>query len=150
MHMAEFLETTIDKFTFRVDSGCLYTSEGIWVRLEDGRVKLGLSDYLQQRSGDIAFVDVKPGGTILAVDDEFASIETVKTNLMLASPVSGNIVQVNPALEITPELINQDPFGKGWVCEVELSDWNANRTHLLDANAFFEKMKHDAEEAQRT
>ncbi len=147
--MTEFLEAAIDKFTFRVDPGCHYSSEGIWARFEDGRVRLGLSDFLQQRSGDIAFVDVKAAGTVLALDDEFASIETVKTNLMLASPVSGKVLQVNPALEMTPEVINQDPFGEGWLCEVELNDWDANRTLMLDADAYFEKMKHEAEEVQR-
>lgn len=147
--MTEFLEAAIDKFTFRVDPGCHYSSEGIWARFEDGRVRLGLSDFLQQRSGDIAFVDVKAAGTVLALDDEFASIETVKTNLMLASPVSGKVLQVNTALEMTPEVINQDPFGEGWLCEVELNDWDANRTLMLDADAYFEKMKHEAEEVQR-
>lgn len=148
--MTEFMETTIDKFTFRVDPTCLYSGEGVWVRLEDGRVTLGISDFLQQRSGDIAFAELKPAGTPLAVGDEFASIETVKANVMLASPVSGKVVQVNPALETTPELINQDPFGKGWVCQVELNNWDADRPRLLDGAAYFEKMKHDAEEAQRT
>lgn len=147
--MNGFLEITIDKFTFRVDRACLYSGEGVWVRLEGGRVRLGLSDFLQQRSGDIAFAEVKPAGTVLALDDEFASIETVKANVMLASPVSGKIVQVNLALEITPELVNKDPFGDGWLCEVELSDWEGDRRRLLDADAYFEKMKHDAEEEQR-
>lgn len=148
--MTEFLQATIDKFTFKVDPQCLYSSEGIWARLEDGLVRLGLSDFLQQRSGDIAFVDVKPKGTVLAVDDEFASLETVKVNLMLASPVSGKVVQVNSALEVTPEVINQDPFGDGWLCEVELSDWDADRAHLLDGPAYFEKMQQDAREARLT
>lgn len=147
--MTAFLETTIDKFTFRVDPTCLYSSEGIWARLNDGLVRLGLSDFLQQRSGDIAFVDVKPAGTILAFDDEFASIETIKVNVMLGSPVSGKMVRVNPALETKPEIINQDPFGEGWVCEVELSNWDADRIRLLDSGAYFEKMKHEAEEAKR-
>jgi glycine cleavage system H protein len=147
--MTEFMETTIDKFTFRVDPNCLYSGEGVWVRLEDGKARLGLSDFLQQRSGDIAFADVKPTGTVLAIGDEFASIETVKANVMLASPVSGKVLRVNPALETTPELINQDPFGKGWVCEVELNSWDSDRPRLLDAAAYFEKMKQDAEEAQR-
>jgi len=147
--MTDFLETTIDKFTFRVDPTCLYSAEGIWVRYEDGWARLGLSDFLQQRSGDIAFVDVKPAGTVLAPDDEFASIETVKANVMLASPVSGKVVTVNPALETKPEVINQEPFGDGWVCEVALSDWDADRQHLLDADVYFDKMKQEAQEAQR-
>ena len=148
--MPEFLETTIDKFTFRVDPSCLYSSEGIWVRLEGDRAKLGLSDFLQQRSGDIAFVDIKPPGTILAPDDEFASIETVKANVMLAVPVSGQVGQVNSSVERKPEIINQDPFGEGWLCEVILSDWDADRLNLLDAGTYFEKMKHEAMEAQQS
>jgi glycine cleavage system H protein len=148
-HMADFLEVTIDKFTFRVDPCCLYSSEGVWSRIENGRVRLGLSDYVQQRSGDIAFIDVKPAGTVLARGDEFASIETVKANVMLASPVSGKIILVNPALEIKPELINQAPFGDGWVCEVEADNLAADRQVMQDADAYFKKMKSEAEEEVR-
>lgn len=147
--MNDFLETTIDKFTFRVDQSCLYSSEGIWARMDGGRVRLGLSDFLQQRSGDIAFIEIKPAGTLLKLDDEFASIETVKVNVMLASPVSGKIVLVNQALELRPELINQDPFGDGWVCEVEADNLESDRRLMLDADAYFLKMKIEAEEAQR-
>lgn len=148
--MTDFLETTIDKFTFRVDPACLYSDDDIWVRLEGGRAKLGMSDIFQQRSGDIAFVDVKPAGTVLAFNEEFASIETVKVNVALISPVSGEVVGVNPALKLTPEVINQDPFGEGWLCEVALSDWDANRLLLLDAAAYLKKMKHDVSEAGKS
>jgi len=147
--MSDFLEVTIDKFTFRVDQSCHYSSEGIWARMEDGRVRLGLSDFLQQRSGDIAFIDVKPAETLLKLDDEFASIETVKVNVMLASPVSGKIVLVNPALDLKPELINQAPFGEGWVCEVEADNLDADRQRMLDADTYFKKMKSEAEEEVR-
>ena len=147
--MADFLEVTIDKFTFRVDTSCLYSSEGVWARIEGGLVMLGLSDYVQQRSGDIAFIDVKPAGTVLALGDEFASIETVKANVMLASPVSGKIILVNPALEIKPELINQSPFGEGWVCEVEADNLDADWIDMMDADAYFTKMKSEAEEEVR-
>jgi glycine cleavage system H protein len=142
--MSGFLETTIDKFTFRVDPTCLYSGDGIWVRVENGRVRMGMSDYLQQRSGDIAFVDLKPAGTVLAFDEEFASIETVKVNVGLITPVAGEVVGVNPALNLTPEIINQDPFGEGWLCEVSASSWEADRLRLLDADGYFEKMKREA------
>lgn len=147
--MNDFLETTIDKFTFRVDQKCLYSSEGIWVRMDGERVRLGLSDYLQQRNGDIAFIEMKPPGTLLKLDDEFASIETVKVNVMLAAPISGKIVLINQALELKPELINQAPFGDGWVCEVEADNLESDRRLLLDADAYFIKMKIEAEETQR-
>lgn len=117
--------------------------------MDGGRVRLGLSDFLQQRSGDIAFIEIKPAGALLKLDDEFASIETVKVNVMLASPVSGKIVLVNQALELRPELINQDPFGDGWVCEVEADNLESDRRLMLDADAYFLKMKIEAEEAQR-
>jgi glycine cleavage system H protein len=144
--MIPFLETKVDKFTFRVDPTCHFNSEGVWVRTEGNRARLGLSDFLQQRSGDIAFVEVNPAGTVLAFGDGFSSIETIKVDIALSSPVSGSVVLVNPALETAPEVINQDPFGEGWLCEVELSDWGTDRPRLLDAAAYFEKMKHDAEE----
>ena len=112
-------------------------------------MRLGLSDFLQQRSGDIAFIDVKPAETLLKLDDEFASIETVKVNVMLASPVSGKIVLVNPALDLKPELINQAPFGEGWVCEVEADNLDADRQRMLDADTYFKKMKSEAEEEVR-
>lgn len=148
--MPVFLETTIDKFTFRVDTGCLFSEEGVWVRLVDGKARLGLSDFLQQRSGDVAFVEVKPTGTTLNHGDEFASIETVKAIVALASPVSGTVIRVNPALEAKPEVINEDPFGDGWLCEVTLSDWPTDQGKLLTADIYFEKMKQDATEAQQS
>jgi len=144
--MTEFLQTTVDKFTFRVDLTCYFNSEGVWVRAEGNRGRLGISDFVQQRSGDIAFVEVKPEGTILALGDEFSSIETIKVDIAFSSPVSGKVVRVNPALENTPEIINQDPFGEGWLCEVELSNLEADLKSLLDANAYFLKMKREAEE----
>jgi len=144
--MTTFLETKVDKFTFHVDPTCFFTSEGVWVRVDGNRARLGLSDFLQQRSGDIAFVEVKPAGAILALGDEFSSIETIKVDIALYSPVSSKVLLVNPALETAPEAINQDPFGEGWLCEVELSDWEKDQPRLLDTTAYFEKMKREAEE----
>jgi glycine cleavage system H protein len=78
--------------------------------------------------------------------DEFSSIETIKVDIALSSPVSGKVLLVNPALETTPEVINQDPFGEGWLCEVEVNDWEQDQPHLLEAATYFEKMKREAEE----
>jgi glycine cleavage system H protein len=144
--MIEYLEIKVDKFTFKVAEDRLYTTEGIWALATGNIVRIGLSDFLQQRSGDIAFVDVKPAGSILASGSEFSSIETIKVDIGLSSPVSGKVLLVNPALETAPEVINQDPFGEGWLCEVEMTDWENDKLRLLDAPTYFEKMKHDAEE----
>ena len=144
--MTDYLETTIDKFTFKVAVDRWYSPEGVWAKEEGGLIRLGLSDYLQQRSGDIAFVDVKPDGMVLAVEDEVASIETIKVNTTLLSPVAGKVERVNPEMETAPEKINQDPFGEGWLCEIEASNWDNDSAGLLDAPAYFTQMKQEAEE----
>jgi glycine cleavage system H protein len=140
------LELSVDKFTFRVPRGSYYNDAGVWVKQESSLARLGLSDFSQQRSGDVAFVQVKPVGAALKPGDEFANVETIKVNLSLPSPVTGKIVEVNPALQDAPELINQDPYDKGWLAVVELMDWEGDRTRLLDAYAYYALIKTQAEE----
>jgi glycine cleavage system H protein len=144
--MLQYLEVTVDKFTFRVAADRWYTREGLWARPEADRVRVGLSDFLQQRSGDIAFAEIKPIGTTLAAGDEVASIETIKVNVALSSPLSGNLIEVNPAMDTAPEAINQDPYGAGWLAVIAASDWETDRSRLLDAAAYFEVVKREAEE----
>ena len=144
--MPEFLETTVEKFTFKIATDRFYTREGVWVLQEDDRARVGLSDYVQQRSGDIAFAEIKPVGTQLTVGDEIASIETIKVNVALSSPVSGEVVEVNAALEMTPEVINQDPYDAGWLAVMAPADWATARLQLLDAKAYFEVVEREIEE----
>lgn len=138
--MPEFLEITADKFTFRVATDRRYTPQGIWVLEEPGtqRVRIGLADYLQQHNGDVAFANVKPAGTKLSAGAPFGEIETIKALVELASPVSGTIVQVNPALDQAPEVINQNPYEGGWLAVVETTSWATEREQLLDAPAYFQ------------
>jgi glycine cleavage system H protein len=77
--MTEFLEVTVDKFTFKVASDRLYTQDHLWIKWEEGLVRVGLSDYLQQTSGDVAFAETRPEGTLLSPGAEFAEVETMKT-----------------------------------------------------------------------
>ena len=148
--MAEHLQTTIDKFTFQVATDRLYTADGVWALSEESQdphlVRVGVTDFLQQHNGDVAFANVRPPETPLKVGDEFAELETMKVNVGLPSPVAGNVSEVNQALEMTPEVINQDPYGKGWLAVIEVTDWDANRAKLLDANAYLAVMKSLAEE----
>jgi len=144
--MTEFLETTVDKFIFKVATDRSYSSEGLWAQADGNRVRIGLSDFLQQRSGDVAFADVKPEGTVLTADDEVATIETIKVNISLTSPVNGKIVEINPAMEAAPEAINQDPYGEGWLAVIEAANWEADKAALLDAQAYFTLMRGQAEE----
>ena len=142
----EMLELTVDKFTFRVPKGVYYSDAGVWVKPEGSVGRLGLSDFAQQRSGDMAFAEVKPVETPLKPGDEFASVETIKVNVILPSPVTGTIVEVNAELQDAPELINQDPYGKGWLVVVQLTEWESDKAKLLNADAFYALIKRQAEE----
>jgi len=144
--VTEFLETTVDKFIFRVATDRFYNGEGVWAKEENGRVRIGLSDFVQQRSGDVAFAEIKPVGLSLAFGDEVVVIETIKVNIAFTSPVTGKVVEVNPVMAAAPEAINQDPFGEGWLAVIESVDWAADRTRLLDPQVYFARMKTEAEE----
>jgi glycine cleavage system H protein len=145
-YMSEFMETTVDKFTFRVAADRFYTPQGLWALASNGStVRIGMSDFLQQRSGDIAFADVRPAGTVLAAGDEVAAIETIKVTITLPSPIFGTVLRVNPLMVAAPETINQDPYGEGWLCEIETTSWETDRKNLLEPAAYFTQMKDEAE-----
>ncbi len=139
------LEVTVDKFIFRVPETLLFSDAGVWVAAEGSRARLGLSDFAQQVNGDIAFANVADSGTELEAGDEFGSIETVKVNVSLLSPVKGRIVEINTLLQDAPEAINQDPYGRGWMVIMELLDWDKDKAALLDAPRYLERVKEQAE-----
>jgi glycine cleavage system H protein len=136
---------TVDKFTFRFPKDLLYCETGLWIRREGNLFRLGLSDYAQQRSGDIAFVNLMPPGAVLEIDDEVASIETVKVNISLPSPVKGKILEINSDLQESPEWINQDPYGRGWMVEIEAEDPNRPLKGALDAQSYLNLARQQAE-----
>jgi len=148
--MPEYIETTVDKFTFRVAKDRFYTYEGVWILAaqsdQSSLVRLGVTDFFQQHNGDVAFATVKPPGTRLNSGDEFAEIESMKVTLELPSPVTGTIVEVNKALERNPELINQDPYDRGWLALIEPTGWEMDRAKLLDATAYLATVQSQAEE----
>ena len=139
------LEVTVDKFTFRIPETLLFSDAGIWVSVEGSRARLGLSDFAQQVNGDIAFANTEPVGSVLEGGDEFGSIETVKVNVGLLSPVAGRIAEVNPLLRDGPEVINQDPYGKGWMVVLELSGGEADTRVLLEPAEYLERIQKQAE-----
>jgi glycine cleavage system H protein len=148
--MSDYLQTTIDKFTFRVAKDRLYTPEGVWVlpiqSQSPQRVRIGVTDFFQQHNGDVAFANLKAPGTHLDAGTEFAEMETMKVNVGLPSPVAGTLVENNQALELTPEVVNQDPYDKGWLAVIEVVDWEVDRNRLLDAPAYLSVMQAQAEE----
>jgi len=144
--MTDALEFALDKFKFEVPTDRYYSKEGIWVLPEeDDRVRVGLSDFVQQRSGDVAFAEIRPEGTTVGLEDEVAVVETIKVDLYFTAPLAGEVAAVNPKMDIAPEAINQDPYGEGWLAIIEAEDWEADRGRLLDPEAYFELMKEEAE-----
>jgi len=144
--MPKYLELTLDKFTFKVADDRFYTPAGLWALPEGNRIRIGLSDFQQQRSGDVAFAEIKPVGTQLAFDEEVAVIETIKVNISLGSPVTGKVVEVNPAMSDAPEVINQDPYDTGWMAIIETDHWEADKARLINPQTYFDHMKSLAEE----
>lgn len=100
-----------------------YTEEHEWLRVGDGSMAtIGITDFAQSELGDVVFVEIDPEGTEVDRDSVFGTIEAVKTVSELYMPVSGTITAVNAALEASPELVNNDPYGKGWMVRIEMSD----------------------------
>jgi len=149
----EYLEASVDKFIFRVPTDRLFSPDGLWFRAEPAaprRWRIGLTDFLQQHSGDLTFAVPKPQGTRVAAGEELGVIETVKVNVSLIAPVAGTLVEANPELETTPELINQDPYGKGWLAVFEIVPDVDPVSRLLSPEAYFEHMKALAEAEGRS
>jgi glycine cleavage system H protein len=144
--MAEFLEFTLDKFTFKVATDRFYNPEGVWAKADGSRLTVGVSDFFQQHNGDVAFAEVWEVGTAVTTNDEFATIETIKVDVELPCPVSGTIAEVNEKLELEAEVINQDPYGEGWLAVIEAADWPADQANLMTPEAYFEHMKAQAQE----
>jgi len=140
-----YLETTVDKFIFRVKVDNLYNDNGIWADMNEasGIARLGLSDFTQQSSGDVAFVSLPDPGQSVVAGKELATVETIKVDLEVQAPFDGEIVAVNEALEDAPELINQDPYGRGWLVEIRPAQWPV--VGLLDAEQYLEAMTAQAE-----
>ncbi len=113
-----------------------YTAEHEWAALEDGnRVRVGITDFAQDALGDVVYVDVPEEGTEVRAGAAFGEVESTKSVSDLFSPVTGKVVSRNDALSETPELINQDPYGEGWIVVVEMSEPD-ELDDLLDAKAY--------------
>ena len=99
-----------------------YTKEHEWVRLEGDTATIGITDYAQGELGDIVFIEVETVDEEVAADEEFGSIEAVKTVSDLFSPLAGEVAEFNEALEDTPESVNNDPYGAGWIIKLKVKD----------------------------
>ncbi len=112
-----------------------YTEDHEWLRLDNGTATVGITDFAQSELGDIVFVEIEPEGTELGQDDIFGTVEAVKTVSELYMPASGTITAVNDELEMAPETVNDDPYGDGWMIEIEVQD-ESEVDDLMEAGAY--------------
>jgi len=114
-----------------------YTKDHEWIRIEGKQAYIGITDFAQGELGDIVFVEIETVGETLGKEEVFGTIEAVKTVSDLFMPVSGEIMKVNPKLEDTPELINSDPYGEGWLIQISVTS-PADIESLLSATQYGE------------
>jgi len=112
-----------------------YSKEHEWVRVEGNRATIGITDFAQKELGDIVFVELPEIGKTVSANDGLSVVESVKAVSDVYSPLSGTVVEVNEALADSPELVNQDPYGQGWIAVIELAD-PGEYEQLLDAQAY--------------
>ena len=112
-----------------------YSSDHEWVRVEDGRARIGITDFAQDNLGDVVYVQMPELGNAVGSGDSVSEVESTKSVSDIYAPVAGTITEVNTQLEAQPELLNSDPYGEGWICVIELSD-PAQVDGMLDADAY--------------
>ena len=114
-----------------------YTQDHEWGRLDGDRLRIGITDYAQDALGDVVFVQLPEPGLAVKAGDAFSEVESTKSVSEIYSPVSGTIVEVNTDLADIPQRINEDPYGEGWICVIQVADPNEVAA-LMDASAYRE------------
>jgi glycine cleavage system H protein len=120
---------------YEFPSECLYTQEDEWIRIEDDRVVIGVTDYAQQQLGDVVFLELPEVGEELRQGEAFGVIESVKAVSDLYAPITGEVLETNAALTETPELVNESCYDTGWLVAVSPSD-ESEYDNLMDARAY--------------
>ena len=116
-------------------SNLRYTKEHEWIRVEGDVAYVGITDYAQSELGEIVFLDINTEGETLAQNEVFGSVEAVKTVSDLNMPVAGEVLEINEAINDQPELVNNDPYGEGWMIKISVAD-PAKLETLLDAEGY--------------
>jgi glycine cleavage system H protein len=118
-----------------VPANLLYTKDHEWLRVEGNTGYVGVTDFAQGELGDVVFIEIETVGETLAKEEVFGTIEAVKTVSDMFMPVDGEILEVNPALEETPDVVNKDPYGKGWMVKIKITD-PSQTASLLTADQY--------------
>ncbi len=119
---------------FEIPEGLYYSKEWFWVKRENGKVRMGITDYAQKQLREIVFVELPAAGGTVKANEPFGSVESVKAVSDLISPLSGTIDQINQDVTSKPETLNEDPFGKGWLLTITPSSLDAELAALMDFN----------------
>jgi glycine cleavage system H protein len=136
----DFLEYQVDKFIFRVKKGYYYNWNDCWAKIEADVATVGITDYIQRQGGDVISVELPNVGRVIEQFEDVITMETVKAVIPVISPLGGEIIEVNKLLEESPELVNEEPYGKGWIYKVRLTD-KSELENLENAEKYFEIMK---------
>ena len=123
------------KKIMNIPSNLLYTKDHEWVRIEKNIAYIGITDFAQRELGDIVYVEIETVGETLKQNEVFGTVEAVKTVSDLFLPVRGEVLELNPKLESNPELVNTDPYGRGWMIKLKI-ETNAKLEGLLKADAY--------------
>ena len=119
----------------QIPEGLRYTENHEWVAVDDGKVKVGITDYAQDALGDVVYIELPEVGAEIALGASIGEIESTKSVSDIYAPVTGTVAQVNESLDSTPGKVNEDPYGEGWLCVVTVTDM-AQLDELLDAPAY--------------
>lgn len=117
-----------------IPADLMYTKDHEWVRINGDTATFGLTDHAQEALGDIVFVEIPEEGRVVAAGDAFAVVESVKAVSDAYAPIAGEVTEGNSELEETPEKVNEDPYGEGWIAKVKVTD--GDTSHLMDADAY--------------
>lgn len=128
-----------------VPDNLLYNETHQWARIENGKVRVGITDYAQKQLKEIVYVELPEVGDKVSQGDELGTIESVKAVAEVYAPVSGTIIEVNNALEDSPETINSDPYGEGWMVVIEASNLEEEKENLLSAEDYAELIEKELE-----
>ena len=138
--MAETYKVKAGSIEFLVIKDLLYTETDEWVRVEDGKARVGITDYAQKKLTDIVGVELPEIGEEYSRGDPIATLESMKATADVYAPVSGKILMINEKLYEEPELVNKDPYGEGWLVIIEIKD-ASELEHLLDDKAYIESVR---------
>ena len=135
VHRKHEVEGGLPSRTMNVPDDLRYSKDHEWARLEDGRVRIGITDYAQDALGDVVYVQIPDVGAQVTTGESFSEVESTKSVSDIYAPINGTIVEVNQELADAPQRVNEDPYGEGWLVVIETDD-ASQFDQLLDAAAY--------------